>query len=173
MVTRWAFCLPICSPESIRDVLFLTPTSWVNIRETYLEEWWCIGMGCSGRWWDLHPWRCSRTMEMWSVDMRGVGWGWTGWSQRSFPTVVILWFYDFLQYFPMVQDRAEPDEPMICSRPVIPLMQENKACIHVVILSGFDFCLDKYFFPGKPAKFWGHACFYSLCVCNLQGSVSV
>jgi len=34
---------------------------------------------CPGRWWGHHPWRCSRTMEMWHWGTWSVGMvGWVG-----------------------------------------------------------------------------------------------
>ena len=36
-------------------------------------EWQCIARGCPGRWGNHHPWRCSRTMEIWDVVSRHGG----------------------------------------------------------------------------------------------------
>lgn len=37
---------------------------------------------CPGKWWNQHPLRCSRTVEVWYlgtwfVGMMGMGWCWT------------------------------------------------------------------------------------------------
>ena len=62
--------------------------------------WLGAEMGCPGRWGNHHPWRHSRTMEMlyWGMWLSGKYWwlmnGLMGWSWGSFPTVVVLWFYD-------------------------------------------------------------------------------
>jgi len=57
-------------------------------------------MRCPERWWSHRPWRCSRYVwtlcwGTWFVENHW-WWvnGWTGWSCGSFPTLVILWFYD-------------------------------------------------------------------------------
>jgi len=55
---------------------------------------------CPGRWCSHCPWRCSRTVwmwhwGMWSVGMVGAG-CWTGWSERSFSTLMSLRFYAFI-----------------------------------------------------------------------------
>ena len=58
-------------------------------------------MGCPGRWWNHWPWRCLRNVWTlcWGIWFSEKCWwwvdGWTGWSCGSFPTLVILWFYDF------------------------------------------------------------------------------
>ena len=69
--------------------------------ETSLKGWSGTGMGCPDWWWSHLPWRCSRNIwtlcwgtwfsenHWWWVD------GWTGWSCGSFPTLVILWFYEY------------------------------------------------------------------------------
>jgi len=55
---------------------------------------------CPGRWWSHQPWRCSRNVWTWcwGTWFRENYWwwvdGWTGWSCGSFPTLVILWFYE-------------------------------------------------------------------------------
>jgi len=45
---------------------------WILGKNTSWKE--CLGSGtcCLGGWWGHHPWRCSRTIEMWSVGT--VGW---------------------------------------------------------------------------------------------------
>jgi len=58
---------------------------------------------CPGRWWGHHPWRCSRTMEMWqggtwSVGMVGMRWDWAWLSLRCFSTFMILSLIDWLIY---------------------------------------------------------------------------
>jgi len=58
-------------------------------------------MGCPERWWSHWPWRCSRNIWMlcWGTWFNDNYWWWldgsTGWSFGSFPTLVILWFYDY------------------------------------------------------------------------------
>jgi len=67
-------------------------SSWILGKVSSLKEWWCIGMGCPGRWWSHCPWRCSRNVWMWhwGTWLSGHGRDWTRWSQRSFPTLMIL-----------------------------------------------------------------------------------
>jgi len=53
-----------------------------------------IGTDCPGRWWGHHPWRCSRTVEMWHLGtwLEGIvegGWGWAWGSEMSFPTLMM------------------------------------------------------------------------------------
>jgi len=40
-------------------------SGWILGKTSFQKEWSGIGSGCPGRWWGHHPWRCSRTMEMW------------------------------------------------------------------------------------------------------------
>lgn len=57
-----------------------------------------IGMGCPGRQWSHCPWRYLRKDWVWYSAPQSVGkdTGWT-WSQRPFPTHLILWFCDMHQ----------------------------------------------------------------------------
>jgi len=56
-------------------------SGWILGKMSSQREWWCSGTGCPGRWWNHHPWRCPRTMEMWHWGTWlpwGVGW-WLDW----------------------------------------------------------------------------------------------
>jgi len=74
-------------------------SGWLLGNTTSLKEWSGTGMSCPGRWWSHRPWRCSRNIWMlcwgtwFSENYWWWGYGWTGWSCGSFPTLVILWFY--------------------------------------------------------------------------------
>jgi len=75
-------------------------SGWTLGNTASLKGWSGTGMGCPERWWSHQPWRCSRNVWplcwgtrfsencCWWVD------GWTGQSCGSFPTLVILWFYE-------------------------------------------------------------------------------
>jgi len=54
-------------------------SGWVLGKTTPQKERWGIGTGCPGTWWRHHPWRCSKTMEVWYwgtglAQMVGMGW---------------------------------------------------------------------------------------------------
>jgi len=54
-------------------------SGWILGNISSQRNWWGTGMGCPGRWWGHHPWRSSRTVEMWHwgtwlVGMVGMGW---------------------------------------------------------------------------------------------------
>jgi len=76
-------------------------SGWMLGNTTSLKEWSSTGMGCLGRWWSHRPWRCSRNVWTlcWGTWFSEKYWwwvdGWTGWSCGSFPTLVILWFYEY------------------------------------------------------------------------------
>jgi len=40
-------------------------SDWILGRISLLKEWSGIGIGCRGRWWSHHPWRCSNNVQMW------------------------------------------------------------------------------------------------------------
>jgi len=67
---------------------------------TSLKGWSGTGMGCPERWWSHRAWRCSRNFWTWcwGTWFSENHWWWvngfTVWSCGSFPTLVILWFYD-------------------------------------------------------------------------------
>ena len=68
-------------------------SGWM-LGKTSSKEWWGLGVDCSGRWWSHYRWRCS---EQWKYSteghaLAGMGWDWTSWSWRSFPTLMSLWF---------------------------------------------------------------------------------
>ena len=75
-------------------------SSWTLGNTTSLKGWSGTGMGCPERWWSHQPWRCSRNVWTlcWGTWFSENYWWWvngcTGWSCGSFPTLVILWFYD-------------------------------------------------------------------------------
>lgn len=57
--------------RTFKDTWTFSLRSWANK----------TGTSCSGRWWNHHPLRCSRTVEMWHwktwlEDMVGMGIGW-------------------------------------------------------------------------------------------------
>ena len=45
-----------------------------------------------GEWWSHHPWRCG-TEGCGQRAWQGWADGWTRWSQCSYPTSMILWFF--------------------------------------------------------------------------------
>ena len=75
---------------------------------TYLQKGMLRTGICSpGEWLSHHPWMCLKIFWMWCsgtwfsrgllrVRVVWLGRGWTWWSLRSFPTWVILWFFEFL-----------------------------------------------------------------------------
>ena len=75
-------------------------SGWTWGNTTSLKGWSGTGMGCPERWWSHRAWRCSRNIWTlcWGTWFSEKYWwwvnGWTGWSCGSFPTLVILWFYD-------------------------------------------------------------------------------
>jgi len=75
-------------------------SGWTLGNTTTLKGWSGTGMGCPERWWSHRPWRCSRNVWTlcWGMWFSENYWwwvdGWTGWSCGSFPTLMILWFYD-------------------------------------------------------------------------------
>jgi len=88
------------------EVMALTCTrrgaGWISERISSEKEWWGTGTCCPGRWWSHHPWRYSRSMEIWHwgtwlVGMMGMSW-WLDWmilevfSNRN--ESVILWYCD-------------------------------------------------------------------------------
>ena len=74
---------------------------FIWIITTSLKGWSGTGMGCPERWWSHRAWWCSKSVWMlcWGTWFSGNHWwranGWTGWSCGSFPTLAILWFYDY------------------------------------------------------------------------------
>lgn len=42
---------------------------WVLEKKFSLWEWSGIGICCSGRWWNHHLWKCSRSMWLWPLRL--------------------------------------------------------------------------------------------------------
>jgi len=75
-------------------------SGWTLGNTTSLKGWSGTGMGCPERWWSHRAWWCSKSVWMlyWGAWFSENHWwranGWTGWSCGSFPTLLILQFYD-------------------------------------------------------------------------------
>ena len=88
-------CTHIMASSCVRE-----GSGWTLGNTTSLKGWSGTGMGCPERWWSHWAWWCSKNIWMlcWGTWFSENHWwradGWTGWSCGSFPTLVILWFYD-------------------------------------------------------------------------------
>ena len=73
---------------------------WIFGKISSLKVWWSIGTGCPGRWCTLTSMEAfNKHVNTALRDVVLYAWlwwvkGWTRWFQRSFPTLVILWFYE-------------------------------------------------------------------------------
>jgi len=80
-------------------------SGWTLGSTASLKGWSGTGMGCPERWLSHRPWRGSRNVWMlcWGTWFSENYWwwmnGWTRWSCGSFPTLVILWFYEYHAYY--------------------------------------------------------------------------
>jgi len=87
--------------EEIASSCARESSGWTLGNTTSLKGWSGTGMGCPERWWSHRLSRCSKSVWMlcWGTWFSENHWwranGWIGWSCGSFPTFVILWFYDF------------------------------------------------------------------------------
>ena len=91
---------PVIGLEGMASSCSREDSGWTLGNTTSLKGWSGTGMGCPERWCSHRAWWCSKSIWMlcWGTWFSGNHWwranGWTGWSCGSFPTLVILWFYD-------------------------------------------------------------------------------
>lgn len=75
-----------------------TSLDWTVGKSSSLKGW----SSCPGKWWNHLPCKCSKGAWMWHLvvifSVEWLSWvnAWTRWYWRSFPIIMILWFYDFL-----------------------------------------------------------------------------
>jgi len=124
-------------------------SGWTLRNTVSLKGWSGTGMGCPERWWSHQPHRCSRNVWTlcWGTRFSENRWwwvdGWTGWSCGSFPTLVILRFYDSMK------GRGELVQLCAHCRDLPSAAKEQKCCLTRVKFSNSCFYLTTQLYQSR------------------------